>query len=58
MKKRGLLQEEVVDAVKFPDKAIKKHEKLFCQKDLGRGVIEVVCEKRGKHLKIITLYWL
>ena len=57
LSKRRLLQEEVIDAIHFPDKTLKKHGKYYYQKNLSRGIIEVVCEKTEKGLNVITLYW-
>lgn len=56
--KRKILEEEIIDAVKYPDKTIKKHGKYYFQKKLERGTIEVPCEKTEKHIKVITVYWL
>ena len=39
--KRKVLKEEVIDAIKYPDKTIKKHGKYYFQKRLERGTIEV-----------------
>ncbi len=58
MKKRRLIKEEVVDAIKFPDKTVKKHGKYFFQKKLCRGTIEVVVEKTENILNVVTIYWL
>ena len=56
--KRKLLKEEVIDAVQYPDKIIKKHGKYFYQKRISRGTIEVVCERTEKSLNVITIYWI
>lgn len=56
--KRGLTNEEVIEAIKRPDLTLKRHEKYYSQKNLGRGKIEVVYEKTEKYIKIITVYWL
>lgn len=59
--KRKITEEEVVDAVNYPDKAYQREGKYFAQKDIGRGKIEVIYEKiitKSKSLNIITLYWL
>ncbi|MFH1506746.1 MAG: DUF4258 domain-containing protein [archaeon] len=55
---RGILKQEVIDAIKYPDKTIKKHNRLYFEKKLGRGTIEVCCEKTEKHIKVITVYWM
>jgi hypothetical protein len=57
-KKRKLLKVEVLDAIKHPDKTIKKHGKYYYQKKLDRGTIEVVVEKTEKNLNVVTIYWL
>lgn len=56
--RRKILKQEVVDAIKYPDKTLKKHGKYFFQKSLNRGKIEVVCEKIENNIKVITLYWI
>lgn len=56
--KRKILRGEVLDAIKYPDIILKKYGKYYYQKQLNRGAIEIVCEKIGKSLNIITLYWL
>lgn len=58
IKKRKLTQQEVLDAIKYPDKTIKKHGKYYYQKKLDRGTIEIVVERAEKNIKIITIYWL
>lgn len=72
IKKRGVLKQEVIDAVNYPNKNFRKHDNYYFQKRLGRGTIEVVCDKtemkkilklnhklrkKEKILKIITVYW-
>ncbi|MAE42160.1 hypothetical protein CMO93_00180 [Candidatus Woesearchaeota archaeon] len=58
LKKRKILGDEVLDAVKNPDKTIKKHGQFLFQKQLDRGLIEIACEKTENNLKVITVYWL
>ena len=58
IKKRKLLKQEVIDAIRFPDKTIKKHDKYYYQKKLERGTIEVVVEKTEKNLNVVTIFWL
>ena len=58
LEKRKFIKEEVIEAIKFPDKTLKKHEKYYYQKSLERGKVEVVCERTEKDIKVITLYWL
>lgn len=56
--KRKILEEEVVEAIKYPDKTIKKYNKYYFQKRLERGTIEISCEKTERIIKVITVYWI
>lgn len=56
--RRKLSKEEVIGAIKSPDKTIKKHGKYYYQKRISQMTIEVVCEKTEKSLNVITVYWL
>ena len=58
IEKRGILKEEVIDAVKYPDKILKKHGLHYYQKKLNRGVIEVCCEKTERIINVVTIYWI
>ena len=58
IKKRKLLKEEVAEAIRFPDKTLKKQGKYYYQKKLNRGIIEVVTEKTESNINVITIYWL
>ena len=58
IEKRKILEQEVIEAIKYPDKTIKKHNKYYFQKNLGRGTIEVSCEKTERIIKVITVYWI
>jgi len=58
LEKRKVIKYEAEDAIKFPDKIIKKHGEYFFRKRLDRGIIEICCEKTENNIKIITLYWL
>ncbi len=58
MKKRGLLKEEVIEAIEHSDKTFKKHGKYYAQKNIGRGAIEVYHERTERYIRIITIYWL
>ena len=58
IKKRNLTEQEIIESIKFPDKTIKKHNKYYFQKDIGRGIIEIVCEKTENNIKVITVYWI
>ena len=41
IEKRKILEDEVIDAIKNPDKTVKRHNKYYFQKRLNRGTIEV-----------------
>jgi len=58
IKIRKITKIEALDAISFPDKTVKKYGKYYYQKQLERGTIEVVVEKSGKNLNIITIYWI
>lgn len=58
IEKRKVLEQEVIDAIRYPDKTLKKHGKYYFQKNLGRGIIEVSCEKTERIINVITVYWL
>ena len=58
LNKRKILENELVDAVKYPDKIIKKYGKHFFEKTIHRGKIEAVCEKTERNIKVITVYWI
>lgn len=57
IKERKLKVEEVINAIKNPDKTEYEYGKYYSQKDIGRGIIEVVY-KKDKYINIITVYWL
>ena len=56
--KRKILKQEVIDAIHYPDKTIKKHGKYLYHKKLDRGIIEIVVEKTPQNLNVLTIYWL
>lgn len=58
LEKRKLPKQGILDAIKYPDKIIKKHGLYYYQKKLNRGKIEIVCERTEKDIKVITIYWL
>ena len=58
IEKRNLTEQEIIESIRFPDKTFKKHDKYYFQKDMGRGIIEIVCEKTANNIKVITVYWL
>jgi len=55
---RKILESEVIESIKYPDKTIKKHGKIYIQKNLERGQIEISTERTENVIKIITVYWL
>ena len=58
IERRKLTKEEILEAIRYPSKTLKKHEKYYAQKNIRRGTIEVVYKKTEKYIKIITVYWL
>ena len=58
IEKRKILEDEVIDAINYPDKTIKRHNKYYFQKRLNRGTIEVSCEKTESLINVITVYWI
>ena len=58
VKQRGITKEDVVEAILNPTFTFIKHGKLYYQRKTSTGTIEVICEKEGNNLKIITLYWI
>ena len=58
LERRKILKEEVIEAIKYPDKVIKKYQKYYFKKRLSRGTIEISCEKTERDIKVITIYWL
>lgn len=56
--KRNLSKEEIINAIKNPDKTTKKHGAVYFEKNLGNGTIEIVCERTESNIKVITLYWI
>ena len=57
LRKRNILKEEVIYAIKQPLVTKKKYGKYFYLLKLDRGLIEVCCERTGKHIKVVTVYW-
>jgi hypothetical protein len=55
MKKRHITKEEIINAINYSDKTLKKAGKFYAQKNIGRATIEVVYEK-DKYINIITVY--
>jgi hypothetical protein len=58
MKRRHILNEDVENAIRFPDSLRKVGMTITVQKDIGRGTVEVPYVETEKHIKIITVYWL
>ena len=57
IRKRKISYEEIIETLKWPEKLIKKDGKYYAQRNLGRGRIEIVCEKTENYIKIVTVYW-
>ena len=57
LENRKILEQELIDALKYPEKILKKHGKYYFQKTLQGGRTEIVCERRENHIKVITIYW-
>jgi len=57
IKKRKITEDEVINAIKYPEKTEKREGKYYAQKNIGRGKIEVAYEKE-KYIKIISVYWI
>lgn len=55
MKERGISEDEVINAVKYPEKTDKIRNKYYVQKKTIQGKIEVVYV-REKYIKVITVY--
>jgi hypothetical protein len=55
---RNILEQEVSDGIKNPDRTEKRHGLYYIRKKLERGTIEICLEKTEKYLNIITVYWL
>ncbi|MBI1969857.1 DUF4258 domain-containing protein [Candidatus Woesearchaeota archaeon] len=58
LQRRHILEEEALDAIKHPDRTIKRHGLYYIQKKLQRGTIEVCCEKGERYIKVVSVYWL
>jgi len=62
LEKRKITEDEVKNAIKYPEKLYKEQGRYYAQKNIGRGTIEVVYEiidiDNTKYLNIITIYWL
>lgn len=56
MKKRYITEEEIINAIKNPDKTTKREGKYIVKKNIGRAKIEIIYEK-DKYIKIITIYY-
>jgi hypothetical protein len=57
MKKRGITEDEIIQAIKNPEKTKKAGGNYYVQKNIGRANIEVVYEK-DKYIKVITIYYI
>jgi len=58
LKKRELTEQEIIEAINHAEKILKKYGKYYAQKNIGRGKIEVVFEKKEKYINIIIIYWI
>ena len=58
IRKRNLTEQEVRESIENPDKTTKKHGKIYFEKNLGRGTIEIVSEAIENNIKVITVYWI
>jgi len=58
LKKRKITKEEVIEAIKYSRITLKKSDKYYAKRNVGRGIIEVVYEKTENYIKVITAYWL
>jgi len=57
MKKRCITEDEIMQAIKYPDNTKKEAGKYYAQKNIGRAKIEVAYEK-DKYIKVITIYYI
>lgn len=57
LKKRRISEDEVIDAIKYPEKTTKREGKYYVQKNIQRAKIEIVYEK-DKYIKVITIYYI
>jgi hypothetical protein len=57
MNKRGITEDEVIQAIKNPDSTKKQEGNYYARKNIGRAKIEVAYEK-DKYIKVITIYYL
>lgn len=57
LSKRKITEEEIKEAINYPDKTIKKKGKYYVQKNIQRANIEIVYEK-DKYIKVVTVYYL
>jgi hypothetical protein len=57
IRKRKISPEEIIETLKWPEKLSKRDGKYYAQRHIGRGRIEIVCEKTENYIKIVTVYW-
>ena len=55
MKERGITEDDVINAVKYPEKTKKISNIYYVQKKVIQGTIEVVYIKEN-YIKVITVY--
>ena len=57
MAERNISEQDVIDAIKMPDRITKEHGKYYASKNIGLGTIEAAYEIVGNYIKVITVYW-
>ena len=55
MEERGISEDEVINAVKYPENTQKIDDLYYAQKKTNQGIIEVVYGKQN-YIKVITVY--
>ncbi len=54
---RRITKDEVLSTIKYPEETRKIGDKYYVQKNIGRGVIQVVFT-RERYIKVITIHWM
>ncbi len=55
MGKRKIIEDEIINTIKYAEKIKKEEGKYYAQKNIGRGSIEVVYENFGNFQFLIVL---
>ncbi len=55
MIERGIKQEEIQEAIDFPDYTINKDEKIESFKNINNKHLKIVYSNEGKFIKVITV---